>query len=63
MATNSLEGADKKGERGSRMAWYVRECFYCLELNDGDARVTVRMRGKVNKADTMMGVCSGGRDR
>jgi len=38
---------------------YVRECFDCLELDDGDNRVEclwIRIRGKANKAD-MVGVC------
>ena len=42
------------------LALYVRECFDCLELNDGDDRVQclwVRIRGKANKADTVVGVC------
>ncbi|KAK4820464.1 hypothetical protein QYF61_027746, partial [Mycteria americana] len=36
------------------------ECFNCLELDDGDDRVEclwVRMRGKANKADILLGVC------
>ncbi|GAB0208010.1 hypothetical protein GRJ2_003266700 [Grus japonensis] len=46
--------------RGSGVALYVKECFDCLELNDGDDRVEclwVRIRGKANKADIMVGVC------
>ncbi|KAK4818051.1 LOW QUALITY PROTEIN: hypothetical protein QYF61_004578 [Mycteria americana] len=42
------------------VAMYVRECFDCLELNDGDDTVEclwVRIRGKANKADIMVGVC------
>jgi len=37
-----------------------RECFDCLELNDGDSSVEclwVRVRGKTNKADIVVGVC------
>ncbi|GAB0184113.1 hypothetical protein GRJ2_000876600 [Grus japonensis] len=51
---------DRQGRRGSVVALYVRECFECLELNDGDNRVEclwVRIRGKANKADIMVGVC------
>ncbi|GAB0206513.1 hypothetical protein GRJ2_003116900 [Grus japonensis] len=51
---------DRQGRRGSGVALYVRECFDCLELNDGDDRVEclwVRIRGKANKADIMVGVC------
>ncbi|GAB0183530.1 hypothetical protein GRJ2_000818300 [Grus japonensis] len=51
---------DRQGRRGSGVALYVKECFDCLELNDGDNRVEclwVRIRGKANKADIMVGVC------
>ncbi|KAK4824553.1 hypothetical protein QYF61_016157 [Mycteria americana] len=50
----------RQGRRGSGVALYVRECFDCLELNDGDERVEclwVRIRAKANKADTMVGFC------
>ncbi|GAB0209581.1 hypothetical protein GRJ2_003423800 [Grus japonensis] len=50
---------DRQGRRGSGVALYVKECFDCLELNDGDDRVEclwVRIKGKANKAD-MVGVC------
>ena len=50
---------DRQGRRGGGVALYVRECFDCLELNDGDDRVEclwVRIRGKANKADIMVGV-------
>lgn len=30
---------DKQGEGGSGVALYVRECFECLELNNGDDKV------------------------
>ena len=45
---------DRQGRRGGGVALYVRECFDCLEL-DGDERI--RIRGKANKADIMVGVC------
>ena len=50
---------DKQGRRGSGVALYVRECFDCLELNNGDDRVEclwVRITGK-DKADIMVEVC------
>ena len=59
MAINSSGGT---GEAGGayRVALYVRECLDSLELNDGDDRVEclwVRIRGKANKADIVVGVC------
>ena len=51
---------DRQGSRGGGVALYVRECFDCLELNDGDDRVEclwVRIKGKANKADIAVGVC------
>jgi len=51
---------DRQGGRGDGVALYVRECFDCLELDDGDDRVEclwVRIRVKANKADIMVGVC------
>ncbi|KAK4822638.1 hypothetical protein QYF61_018590 [Mycteria americana] len=51
---------ERQGRRGGGAALYVRECFGCLELNDGDDRVEclwVRIRGKASKADIMVGVC------
>ncbi|KAK4830875.1 LOW QUALITY PROTEIN: hypothetical protein QYF61_013804 [Mycteria americana] len=53
---------DKRGRRGGGVALYVRECLDSLELNDGDGddRVEclwVRIRGKANKADIVVGVC------
>jgi len=32
---------DRQGRKGSRVALYVRECFDCLELDDGDERLIV----------------------
>ena len=32
---------DGQGRRGSGLALYVRECFDCLELNDGDVGLRV----------------------
>ncbi|GAB0209703.1 hypothetical protein GRJ2_003436000 [Grus japonensis] len=50
---------DRQGRRGGGVALYVKECFDCLELNDGDDKVEclwVTIRGKAKKAD-MVGVC------
>ncbi|KAK4810917.1 hypothetical protein QYF61_013325 [Mycteria americana] len=51
---------DRRGRRGGGVALYVRECLDSLELDDGDDRVEclwVRIRGKANKADLVVGVC------
>ncbi|KAK4824398.1 hypothetical protein QYF61_014058 [Mycteria americana] len=51
---------DRQGRRGGGVALYVRECFGCLELEDSDDRVEclwVRIRGKANKADIVVGIC------
>ncbi|KAK4831196.1 hypothetical protein QYF61_015928 [Mycteria americana] len=51
---------DRKGRRGGGVALNVRECSDSLKLNDGDDRVEclwVRIRGKANKADIVVGVC------
>ncbi|KAK4805875.1 hypothetical protein QYF61_025742 [Mycteria americana] len=51
---------DKQGRRGGGVALYVRECLDSLGLDDGDERVEclwVRIRGKANKADIVVGVC------
>ncbi|GAB0178246.1 maestro heat-like repeat-containing protein family member 7 [Grus japonensis] len=48
---------DRQGRRGGGVALYVRECFDCIELNDGDDKVKclwVRMKGKANKADILL---------
>lgn len=40
---------DRQGRRGGGIALCVRECFDCLEFNDGDDRVEclwIRIRGK-----------------
>ncbi|KAK4814558.1 hypothetical protein QYF61_023757 [Mycteria americana] len=64
-----LKGSTRKPERdflqghivmGQGVALYVRECLDSLELDDGDDRVEclwVRIRGKANKADIVVGVC------
>ncbi|KAK4821712.1 hypothetical protein QYF61_027784 [Mycteria americana] len=51
---------DRRGRRGGGVALYVKECLDSLELDDGDDRVEclwVRIRGKANKADIVVGVC------
>ncbi|KAK4815580.1 hypothetical protein QYF61_004097 [Mycteria americana] len=51
---------DRRGRRGGGVALYIRECLDSLELDDGDDRVEclwVRIRGKANKADIVVGVC------
>jgi len=51
---------DRQGRRGGGVPLYVRECFDCLELDDGNDRVEhllVGIRGKANKADITVGVC------
>ncbi|KAK4815696.1 hypothetical protein QYF61_006679 [Mycteria americana] len=51
---------DRRGRRGGGVALYVRECLDSLELNDGDDRLEclwVRIRGKANKGDIVVGVC------
>ncbi|KAK4815716.1 hypothetical protein QYF61_006754 [Mycteria americana] len=51
---------DRRGRRGGGVALYVTECLDSLELDDGDDRVEclwVRIRGKANKADIVVGVC------
>ncbi|KAK4828588.1 hypothetical protein QYF61_000040 [Mycteria americana] len=51
---------DRRGRRGGGVALYVRESLDSLELDDGDDRVEclwVRIKGKANKADIVVGVC------
>lgn len=53
---------DRQGRRGSAVAVYVRECFDFVQLNariDKVESLRVRRRGKVNKADILVGVCYG----
>jgi len=50
---------DRQGRRGGGVALYVRDCFDCIELNNCDDKVKclwVKMRGKANKADVLLGV-------
>ncbi|KAK4824656.1 hypothetical protein QYF61_017029 [Mycteria americana] len=51
---------DRRDRRGGGVALYVRESLDSLELDDGDDTVEylwVRIRGKANKADIVVGVC------
>jgi len=51
---------DRRGKRGSGVALYVRDCFDCIELDDCDDKVEclwVKMRGKANKAEILLGFC------
>jgi len=51
---------DRRGKRGHGVALYVRDCFHCIQLNDCDDKVEclrVKMTGKANKADILLGVC------
>ena len=44
------------------MALCVRDCFDCIELDDCNDKAEclwVKMRGKANKADILLGVCYG----
>lgn len=56
MAIDSLEGIGLKGE----VIMCIRECFGCLESNDGDDCVEclwLRIGRNFNQADSMMKVC------
>jgi len=60
MDGNKLFRRDRRGKRGGGVALYVRDCFDCIEFNDCDDKVEclwVKMRGKTNKADILLGVC------
>jgi len=51
---------DRQGKRSGGVALCVRDCFDCIELEDCDDKVEclwVKMRGKANKADILVGVC------
>ncbi|PKU49676.1 mitochondrial fission process protein 1 [Limosa lapponica baueri] len=50
---------DRQGRRGGGVALYVRDRLECLEVNNGNGSVEclwVRLKGKANKADIMVGV-------
>jgi len=51
---------NRQARRGGGVALYVRECFDCLVPDDGDDKVEclwVKIRGKANKTDIMVGIC------
>ncbi|KAJ7425385.1 hypothetical protein WISP_23650 [Willisornis vidua] len=51
---------DKQGKRGGEVALYVREYLDSIEPQVSDDKVDslwVRIRGKANKADILVGVC------
>ena len=51
---------DKQGRRGGGVPLYVSECYDITELVAGDGKVEslwVRISGRVNKADIVVGVC------
>jgi len=55
-----LLSRDRRGKRGDGLVLYVRDCFDCIELDNCDDKVGclwVKMRGKANKADILLGVC------
>ncbi|PKU36607.1 adaptin ear-binding coat-associated protein 1 [Limosa lapponica baueri] len=51
---------NRQGRRGGGVALYIRECFDCINLDSRDdevERLWVRMKGKANKGDFVLGVC------
>ncbi|KAF4803558.1 hypothetical protein TURU_015076 [Turdus rufiventris] len=51
---------DRKGRRGGGVALYIREAFDAMddETNDDEVEcLWVRIKGKANKADILLGVC------
>jgi len=51
---------DRRGKRGGEVVLYVRDCFDCTELDDCGDKVKclwVKMKGKANKTDILLGVC------
>ena len=49
---------DRQGKQGSEVAMYVRDCFDCIELDGCDDKIEclwIKMRGKANKADILLG--------
>lgn len=59
MAGYKLFRRDRQSRRGGWVAVYNRECFDCIEIDDGDDMVEclwVRITGKVSRADVMVGV-------
>ncbi|KAF4797296.1 hypothetical protein TURU_075386 [Turdus rufiventris] len=51
---------DRKGRRGGGVALYMREAFDAMDVETSDDKVEclwVRIKGKANKADILLGVC------
>ncbi|RMC06925.1 hypothetical protein DUI87_16376 [Hirundo rustica rustica] len=51
---------DRKRRRGGGVAFYIRECFDTIGIEtneDGVECLWVRIKGKANKADILLGVC------
>ena len=51
---------DRPGKIGGGVALYVRDYFNCIELNNCEDKVEclwVKMRGKANKTDILLGIC------
>ncbi|KAF4803676.1 hypothetical protein TURU_013867 [Turdus rufiventris] len=51
---------NRKGRRGGGVALYIREAFVAIgiEMNDNQVEcLWVRIKGKANKADILLGVC------
>ncbi|TRZ08586.1 hypothetical protein HGM15179_018522 [Zosterops borbonicus] len=51
---------DRKGRRGGPMALYIRKAFDAIDIITSDDEVEclwVRIKGKANKADILLGVC------
>ncbi|RMC01280.1 hypothetical protein DUI87_22233 [Hirundo rustica rustica] len=49
---------DRKGRRGGGVALYIKKALDTISINeDGVERLWVRIKGKANKADVLVGVC------
>ena len=51
---------DRQGRRGGGVALYVKECIEVTELMTGEKKVEslwVKIRGRADKADILVGVC------
>ena len=51
---------DRQGRRGGGVAPYVKECIEVTELMTGDDKVEslwVKIRGRADKADILVGIC------
>ncbi|PKU43055.1 rna-directed dna polymerase from mobile element jockey- hypothetical protein [Limosa lapponica baueri] len=50
----------RRNRRGRGVVLYIRECFDCIELDTSDDKVEclwIKMKGKANKGDFVLGVC------